>query len=450
MGRRSIFICRQYVRSDAAKPSPVGSVTASEPQISAAPPYRAFLSSGLLVFASSMVLSACGFLFHMIASRRLGVENYGAFYALVSLSMVAAVPVSLFSAVITKYAAEFRALHDVGHMRGLVSLIVRVFGLLGALYIAASVLFERSIGGFLHVMPWEIPLVGLMVAVFIVASALRAVATGIQSFGAYSASLCGEGLGKVALLLVFGLAGLTIGTSFAAFLLGMALGLVVMAIPLALRYRGIRKLPIQLDYRRILATTGGAASLTLTMAVMGFADVVLVKHFFNATSAGLYSAASLSGKIMLYFVGFIPTVLIPQATHRFSRGERTRETLWAAILVIVVVSTCGVAAYHFGGILLLHVLMGRAFDAAAPFLPGYAAAMALLALTNALASYGIATHRLGFALPLLLATLAALGLITAAHASLQMVIADLIAGNALMAFVVAVALGWQGRRAWAS
>jgi O-antigen/teichoic acid export membrane protein len=435
----------QYVRRDAAKPCRVGSF-AGEAQVSTPAPYRALLNSGLLVFASSMVLNIGGFVFHAIASRLLGVANYGALYALVSFAIVAAVPISIFTPVVMKYAAEFRALHDEGHMRGLIAVIIRMFGIVGAIYIVAGIVLAVPIGAFLHVPAWQIPLVGAMSAVFLISAALRGVGTGIQDFVGYAASMCSEGISKLAFLVAFAIAGLTVGLGFTAFLLGLAAGLVAMAIPLAVRYRSVRPLPIRLDYRRILATTGGAGSITLTVAIMGFADVVIVKHFFDVTSAGLYSAVSLGGKIMLYFVGFVPMVLIPQAAHRFARGERTRETLWAGLGFIAIASVVGIVAYRFFGLVLLHVLVGRAFDAAAPLLPGYAVAMALLALTQALSSYGIATHRLGFAPPLLIATLATLGAIAVEHPSLQAVIEELIAGNALMMVVVGVALARQARR----
>ena len=56
-----------------------------------------------------------------------------------------------------------------------------------------------------------------------------------------------------------------------------------------------------------------------------YVDVIVVKHAIPPTEAGLYAAASLGGLIVLYAVGFIPMVLLPQATDRHVRGERTRR-----------------------------------------------------------------------------------------------------------------------------
>jgi O-antigen/teichoic acid export membrane protein len=392
-----------------------------------------------------MILNVAGFLFHAIASRRLGVEDYGSLYALISLCTIGAMPSAVFTTVIAKYAAEFQALHDDEHMRGLIVLIARIFGCTGLLYAVAGSAFSAPIASFLHVPPWEIPIAGTITAVIVVSSAFRAIGIGTQAFAAYAASLVSEGIAKVVILLLVALTALTIGKSIGAFLLGLAVGLLAMVLPLFLRYRKVGTLPVKLDYRRILETTGGAASLAVTMGLMGFADVVIVKHFFDAAQAGLYSAASLGGKILLYFVGFIPAILIPQATQRFTRGQRTRETLWAGILFIIMAAIFGVFAYHVAGLTVLHVLVGHAFDGAAPLLPAYATAMAFLAVTSALASYGIATHRLAFSVPLLIATLLTLGVLALSHASLQLVVAELAGGNAVMALAVAFALGWQRR-----
>lgn len=407
---------------------------------------RDMLSSGALVFGASMVLNVGGFVFHAIASRKLGVAEYGAFYALISVYSLAAMPVLVFSPVIVKFAAEFRALHDDGHVRGLVVLIGRAFGVIGAFYILASLIFAHQFAAFLHVARWGIPIVGVLAAVGLFSSALRALAQGTHDFRGYAVSTASEGVAKVLAVLAFAATGLTLLRSVAGFLIGLAIGGIVMAAPLVARYRSVISLPVYLDWPRIWATAWGAASLAITTGLIGYADVILVKHFFPSHDAGLYSAASLGGKILMYFVGFVPAVLIPHATDRYARGERTRDTIWASLGFIALAGIVGVIAYKFVGLYLLHALVGSAFDAALPLLVGYAAAMALLAATSALGSYGIATHRLAFAGPLLCGALLTLVVIALRHATLGNVVGELVAGNALMFLAVAAALGWQGYR----
>jgi len=90
---------------------------------------------------------------------------------------------------------------------------------------------------------------------------------------------------------------------------------------------------------------------------------------------------------MLFFlVGFIPTVLLPQAAHRHARGETSLAPLFASLAGIGAISACGLVAFHFFSAQILRALVGPAFDAAATLLVPYGLAMALLSLVNALVS----------------------------------------------------------------
>jgi O-antigen/teichoic acid export membrane protein len=407
---------------------------------------RAIVNASALIFAASMVLNVGGFAFHAIASRRLGVDAYGTLYALISLFSLALLPISVFAPVVTKYSAEFGALHDDEHVRGLIGFIVRAFVVVGAVYIVAGVVLAAPLAGFLHIAVWGVPIVGVLAAVATLSTTMRAIGQGVHAYGVYAWSMAGEGVIKVLALALLALVGLSVFGAIGAFLCGTIAGAALIAVPLFYKYRTVPAAGVLLDWRRIFATIGGAAGLTLTMTAMGFADVLIVKHFFPAEQAGLYSVASLSGKILLYFVGFVPAILIPQATHRHARGEQTRKIVWGAVAFIVIVSVLGVAAYRIAGLLLLHILTGHAFDAALPLLPTYAAAMGALALTNSLGAYGISTHRLAFVVPLFIATLGTLVAIAFVHPTLGAVVSELLIGNLVMALAVVVSLALQGLR----
>jgi O-antigen/teichoic acid export membrane protein len=407
---------------------------------------RSVFNASALVFAASMMLSVGGFAFHAIASRKLGVSDYGALYALISLYSLAIVPIGLFSPVVTKYAAEFGALHDDSHVRGLIDLVVRGFAFFGLAYIVAAVAFAVPLGAFLKIPGWEIPVVGGMCAIGVLSVALRAVAQGVHDYRAYGLSMASEGIGKVIVLAIFAILGLTIFRGTLAFLIGMGAGACFAAAPLVRRYSAVVSSPIVLDWKRIFATTIASTSVTLTMTLMGFGDVIIVKHFFPSDQAGLYSAVSLCAKILFYFVGFVPAILIPQATHRHARGERTRRTLWAAVIFVSVVSLAGVVFYRFFGYIVLHALVGKAFDGGLPLLPTYAGAMAFLAITTTLGAYAMATHRLAFIAPLLIATVGTLGAIALVHPSLAVVTQELLVGNAVMLAALGIPLAIQGLR----
>jgi len=410
----------------------------------------AMLKQSLLVFSGGMVLNLCGFIAHAIASRQLGVTVYGGLYALINAAIIAALPAAFVAPVVAQLAAEFRALHDDGHLRGLTDSVAGGFAKLGLVYVAVATLGALPFAHFLHVPVWTIPIVGLLAGVSLFVSALRAVAQGTQDFFGYSVSNSVEGIAKVCGIGLLVAIGLKLGGGIVGFFLGPLCALFYLGWRLRKRYASARPHRVRYDWRRILNAGAGAAAATIATTLMGSADVVLVKHFFDAHAAGLYAAASLGGKILLYMVGFIPTVLLPQAADRHARGAQTREVLGGSLLMFALVALVGLFIFRFFGTAVLHALVGHAFDAAAPLLVTYGLAMVMLALTNSLTYYGIATHRLAFTVPLLICTLGTLGAIATIHTTLATVVEIMVVGNFVAAIAVALALVAQrnstGRR----
>jgi O-antigen/teichoic acid export membrane protein len=410
----------------------------------------AMLKQSLLVFTASMVLNLCGFVAHAVASRQLGVTVYGGLYALINAALIAALPAAFVAPVVAQLAAEFRALHDEGHLRGLTDGLAAGFTKLGAVYVVVALVAAVPFAHFLHVPVWSAPFVGLFAGIALYLSAMRAVAQGTQDFAGYALSNSIEGIAKVGGIVLLIAAGLKLGGGIVGFLFGPLFALVYLKIRLKRRYATEQPHGVRYDWRRIVNAGAGAAAATISLTLMGSADVVLVKHFFDAHAAGLYAAASLGGKTLLYLVGFVPTVLLPQAADRHARGAETRQVLAGSLLMFGAVALFGLVVFRYFGIDVLHALVGHAFDAASPLLVTYGLAMVFLALTNALTYYGIATHRLAFTVPLLICTLGTLAAIAAVHSTLATVVEILVVGNAVAAVAVIVSLVAQrhttGRR----
>jgi O-antigen/teichoic acid export membrane protein len=410
----------------------------------------AMVKQSLLVFSAAMVLNVCGFAAHAVASRELGVAAYGGLYALINAALIAALPVAFVAPVVAQLAAEFRALHDDSHLRGLTDSIAGGFTKLAVIYLVVATAGMIPFAHFLHVPIWSLPFVGLIAGVALFVNALRAIAQGTQDFVGYGFSNAVEGVAKVIGIVALIAVGLRLGGAVVGFLLGPLCALIYLASRLKRRYAAAPTHRVRYDWRRILNAGAGAAAATIAIALMGSADVILVKHYFPEHAAGLYAAASLGGKMLLYLVGFVPTVLLPQAADRHARGARTRDVLAGSLAMLVAVALCGLFVFYFFGLQVLHALVGHAFDGAAPLLVRYGVAMVLLALTNSLTFYGIATHRLAFTVPLFICTLGTLAAIVTFHPTLATVVEIMVVGNFAAALAVTISLLFQrnssGRR----
>ncbi|MDH2910351.1 MAG: hypothetical protein PXZ07_09635, partial [Candidatus Eremiobacteraeota bacterium] len=176
------------------------------------------LSSGAIVFAATMAMNVGGFLFHAIAGRALGVAEYGALYALISIYALAAQPVAILSLVVARYAAEFHALHDASHLRGLAEYIVRVFGAMAVLSAVLAVIFAVPIGAFIREPAWAVIVVGIGVAFSTLSASLRAFCQGTHAYTLFGVSMLSEGVGKVLLLVGALLLGLGLIGGLSAFM----------------------------------------------------------------------------------------------------------------------------------------------------------------------------------------------------------------------------------------
>src|SRR5579863_5356534 len=152
------------------------------------------VKQSLLVFSAGMVLNVCSFIAHAVASRELGVTVYGGLYALINAAIIAALPAAFVAPVVAQLSAEFRALHDDGHLRGLTDSVAGGFAKLGVVYVLVATAGAFWFARFLHVPVWTVPFVGLLAGIALFVSALRAVAQGTQDFVGYAFSNAAEGV----------------------------------------------------------------------------------------------------------------------------------------------------------------------------------------------------------------------------------------------------------------
>ncbi|MDQ2991771.1 MAG: oligosaccharide flippase family protein [Candidatus Eremiobacteraeota bacterium] len=405
-----------------------------------------FLRQGALVFAGSMFVNAAGFVFHMIASRTLGPAGYGTLYALLAAMALASGPAVIAMPVISRFAAEFRARDDRAHLRGLTVGLGRVGIVLALALVLAAGLASVPLGAFLHAPAWSIPLAALLMVATLASAAYRALAQGLHDFEGYAISAFVEGVTKIVATLAFAAIGWQLFGALGGFVVGSAAGTVLIVTRVLARTMQAPEEPVRYDWRRIAYATAGSAALAVGASLFGNVDVVIVKHAFDATQAGIYSAASLGGKIVLFGVGFVPAVLLPQATDRNARGERTSGVLFASCGVVLGLGGLALLVFHFFGPLLVRVLVGPAFAVPNALLIWYGAAMLCVALISALGSYGIAVHRLAFGWSVVAGSAGTWIALAVYHPSLDAVVHVLAGGAAVTALATAISIGVQSVR----
>ncbi len=395
-----------------------------------------FARHGLLVFASSTLVNFSSYAFNFALSRWLGVTGYGLLASVVAGLVVASIPGAIFTTVIVKHSAELHAVEDEGRLAALAGTTLRFATIVGACAIAVVVLVHRQIAEYLKIGDTRIILLtGAILGASLVVTMLRGLLQGTQKFRRFAVSSIIEGglrgvLGIAFVLLGFGVIGAIAGWLTAE---AIALAYIFWALP-QLRTRSIHHGSVNLDWRRIAYSSGAVGISAIAMTTLGFSDMILVRHFFNARAAGLYGALSLCGRVFTFGLSFLPTIMLPKATARAARGQSAFPILIAAGAVSATLAFVVIGFLALSPRLALDILVGPAYRNAAPLVMPYCIAATFLTLTSLVITYKTALHRFDFLAPILVVAVSEIVLIHLFHHSIRDVVTILVWGNLIALF----------------
>lgn len=128
-----------------------------------------------------------------------------------------------------------------------------------------------------------------------------------------------------------------------------------------------------------------AATFFVGQVIINNLDIILVKHFFDATSAGVYAAVALVGRVVYMLSWSVISSMFPfSAGTRSERGSRA--VLSTALMLVTAIATVFTVCAWAAPPRLWHALLGAGFPAGTSHF--YSALLVLYALTTAI--YAIA------------------------------------------------------------
>ena len=172
---------------------------------------------------------------------------------------------------------------------------------------------------------------------------------------------------------------------------------------------------------------------SLAVAAPTSVDVALVKHFFSAEEAGIYTAIAVLGRVVLFVPLAISFILLPKVVHAMARGRETRSYLLSSLgqaFALAVATAIGLAV-------VVEVLgwspVGREISLSGDALFWYLAAMVAFSMLVPLIYYQIACgnlrNLLGIVVPAIVGQVVAVALF---HGSLTAVAQALFAVNIVL------------------
>jgi O-antigen/teichoic acid export membrane protein len=364
----------------------------------------------------------------MLIARQAGVEVYGVVTALASAMLVILTPGFIGQLIAARLAADLAARGDNGALRTLADLMTAWTTTIAAVVVAIGVLFRDPIASFFNLtdsMP--VVVVTFSLGVYAIVVVQRGILQGAHRFGDFAVSSSIDAVIKVIVgVPLVGALGATGG------LIGVAAGVILALLYDLYAFRarfGTARAPIALDRALIVRVVSHVGMGQLTFAVLTFYDVPLIKHAFDARSAGLYAAAALVGRAVVTAASFVPTLVMPKASARLAGGRSTLPLLGAAVGLAALIVAIALLACLFAPRFVVTLLSGKAFGDAAPLVLPYTIASGALALANVIAAYKMGLHRYDFVLPCLVVAAAEIVVLLVWHPTLTAVVGVLMTGH---------------------
>ncbi len=398
-----------------------------------------------LLAGATIVQQLLGVVFTVAFTRILGTGGYGSLAALVNLTVILLVPGSALQVA----AAREGTLGRLGRGPELAATLARwmrhLLVVLAAVAVV-SVLARAPLAALLNVeQEWAAAAVPPTAVVWLMLCVQRGLLQAAQAYRAVGLSVVLDSAGR----LVIGLALVGLGLGVTGAYLGTFLAFALAAVALELVLRRHLGRPDPRSPRHPLRSLARDAALPIgvltLVAGLQNLDVILAKHVLDATTAGVYAAATVAAKATVWIAFGLGFWVLPEATRRAARGEDPRGVLLKALAVIAVIAAVALSFYATIPGVVLRLAFGPEFESGETVLFALGAAYALLAASYLAVQYLLGLHRHIFA--------PALGLAVVAEAALLATADDLptFAGVvlALQAAVAVVVLGlsWTAKTA---
>jgi O-antigen/teichoic acid export membrane protein len=414
-------------------------------QQTALPLYRRIVQLFYGKLARASAGGILGYVFQVLMGRMLSTQEYGLFSAMMALLVVLGTPLATLMMVVSRKISEYRAREDSGSITHFYYSINIRTAIVGVLILGAYLFFAPQIQFYLKVPSLILVyLLGALLFLTFLPIINNAFLQGLQRFIWISASgtlgvLLKIIFSAVLVWLGYGVAG-ALGGTILAVLAGWLITYGALHRPLAAG----RGLPFQTAHLSIKPALPVLAA-NVAFAAMTQLDIVLVNYYFPAHEAGLYAAASILGKAVMYLPGGIAMALFPMVAENHARGQGSAHLLLQAVGLTALLSGAGAIFYFLFGEGIIVLLYGENYRGAGEVLKFYGFAILPMAFVLVAEHFLIAKGRVLFAYLFLFTAPLQSTAIYFFHDSLQMVVAVMGVSGLLLA-LLGYGLLWQAFR----
>lgn len=382
------------------------------------------IRGSFFAFLGGMAANFLTYLFQLATGRLLTPSDYGILISLRSLMVYAGLLSGAIQTALTKKTSEFSGQKKLNEIAKLFWVMLKYLSILALLVTILLLLSSSSLSNFLQIenlkLLFFLSLIAGINYLLIIPSGLL---SGLLRFKALAAVITIN----AGLLLILSVAAIYLGQGLPGVLSAHLLaGLGAFGLGVFLLRQNICRpaLPQAANHfiGEIAKFTGPTIFITVSLMAFYNTDILLVKHFFPAEQVGIYSSASIVGRIIFFATAIITGVMFPLVSGKQASGEKYKIVFWTALSLVLFGTICLSGIYLLFPTQIIRILFGQAYTAAAPLLPYFAVFMGLYSVLNLISSFFLAVKEFLIAPVLAIGALAQAGAIWLWHENLTQVI----------------------------
>lgn len=401
----------------------------------------AFLRHNAVSLLGAVTVGALNYAYYPILGRMLNVEAYGEVQALVSLFLQLTIFLIVLSQVTVNVVANYQ---DAAQQRRVVFELEKVALIFSLALFAIVLVFGwklRSFFQFGSAWPFMVLMMALVASVPL--TFRSAFLRGNKRFGTVSMANFIGAAGKI----VFSAVLVWIGWSTAGAIMGIVIAQ-VLAFGYAayharqagfLRPDGVtlHSLPDWKVLRPEVKYGLFVLCGSLTVTVLSSVDIFVVKHFFDAETAGRYAGVSTVARMIFFLTASVAQVLLP-SVRIHQTVKQNRHFLYKSFALVAALGGLTTIFFTVFEHQIISVLMGNGYTTYAHLLGPLSLTMFIISVLNLIVSYYIALRRYQISGIVVLGAVTTGCLLSVSHGSLDAIVHSLLLGSTSMLLMLAL------------
>jgi O-antigen/teichoic acid export membrane protein len=402
-----------------------------------------FLRQNAILFVGSLAVSVLNYAYYPVLGRLLKVEEFGEVQVLISLFLQLTLFLTVLGQVTVNVIANYK---DDRAKREIIFELEKLGLFLSAIVFVIGAIFSWQLRDILHFeSAWPFIMLLLTLIATVPLAFRGAYLRGHKRFSDFSVANIIGAIGKLAISAILVVVGFStvgaIGGVLAAQLLAFGYAVtrarrVGFERPTGSSYLSlpkIKRVMPELMYSLFVLVA------SLGVAVLSSVDVLIVKHFFDAQTAGAYAGISTVAKILFFLTASVVQVMLPSVKMDAEPGQNARYLLKSLGLVTLLGGGALIVFTLLPGF-VVGTLMGSRYVMYVHLLPLLSLAMFVISLLNLLVFYYVALRQYQVAVVVVLGLVLTCWLVVGGRASLDGVVDNLALGSVAMLAMFGV---WQ-------